>query len=200
MTPHDKYLQDIRDRVAAKRAARAASAVANAAKRAERLAAVRTCQICERQILANTGLIAHHGYQRPDRGSGWQTASCFGARYRPYEVACDALPPAIKSLAAYIEGQEAALAKWFAQPPAGIEWRPDSDYDRRFPCTVLRPMAFDPAKDPAAYRERSYESLYFGRKHRIEQNIKYGKSDHARLVKRLAAWKAPEPAPKNKSA
>ena len=43
-----------------------------------------TCQICDRAIKANTGVIAHHGYQRP--GEGWQTASCPGARALPYEV------------------------------------------------------------------------------------------------------------------
>jgi hypothetical protein len=47
------------------------------------------CQICARPIKANTGRIALHGYQRP--GHGWQTASCYGARCQPYEVANDAL-------------------------------------------------------------------------------------------------------------
>ncbi|MBB4377225.1 hypothetical protein [Bradyrhizobium sp. SBR1B] len=43
-----------------------------------------TCQCCARPILANTGTIAHHGYERP--GDGWQTASCFGAKELPFEV------------------------------------------------------------------------------------------------------------------
>lgn len=43
-----------------------------------------TCQCCARQILANTGTIAHHGYERP--GDGWQTASCYGAKELPFEV------------------------------------------------------------------------------------------------------------------
>jgi hypothetical protein len=47
------------------------------------------CQICGRLIQAKNGRIAHHGYQRP--GHGWQTASCPGAKYRPYEVACERL-------------------------------------------------------------------------------------------------------------
>jgi hypothetical protein len=45
-----------------------------------------TCQICARPILAKTGKIAHHGYTRPIYRSGWQTASCYGARKLPYEV------------------------------------------------------------------------------------------------------------------
>jgi hypothetical protein len=44
------------------------------------------CQCCGRAILANLGSIAHHGYERPDLGSGWQTASCHGAKRAPFEV------------------------------------------------------------------------------------------------------------------
>lgn len=54
-----------------------------------------TCQICGRPILANTGKIAHHGYERP--GYGWQTASCQGAGHRPFEASRD-------ELGRYIEG------------------------------------------------------------------------------------------------
>ncbi len=43
-----------------------------------------TCQCCNRRIFAETGMIAHHGYERP--GQGWQTASCYGARHLPFEV------------------------------------------------------------------------------------------------------------------
>lgn len=50
-----------------------------------------TCQICAREIKANTGLIAHHGYQRPWHGSGIQTRSCMGARHLPYEKDCTVL-------------------------------------------------------------------------------------------------------------
>jgi hypothetical protein len=55
-----------------------------AAKEAERAAHTMTCQCCERQIFAETGVIAHHGYERPS--IGWQTASCMGARYQPFEA------------------------------------------------------------------------------------------------------------------
>lgn len=51
---------------------------------AERDAKAMTCQCCARKILAETGEIAHHGYQRP--GAGWQTASCYGAKALPFEV------------------------------------------------------------------------------------------------------------------
>jgi len=54
------------------------------------------CQICGRPIQGKTGVLAHHGYTRPQYGSGWQTESCFGARALPYEVSADLLPTAIE--------------------------------------------------------------------------------------------------------
>jgi hypothetical protein len=57
---------------------------ANTAHRAAKAAKAMTCQCCVRQIFAETGTIAHHGYERP--GYGYQTASCMGARYLPFEV------------------------------------------------------------------------------------------------------------------
>lgn len=55
----------------------------------ERDANAMTCQICARPILANTGVIAQHGYQRP--GDGTQTRSCPGARNYPFEASCERL-------------------------------------------------------------------------------------------------------------
>lgn len=65
------------------------------------------CQICERAIKANTGKIAHHGYTRP--GTGWQTASCMGARHLPYEVSCDVIPLAIDQIGSWIATLEKRL-------------------------------------------------------------------------------------------
>lgn len=73
-----------------------AQAVANAAKKTEKNKAQMTCQCCGRKHLANTGTIAHHGYQRP--GGGWQTASCSGAKCLPFEVSRDRLGMLITSL------------------------------------------------------------------------------------------------------
>ena len=58
------------------------------------------CQICEREIKASKGLIAHHGYQRP--GDGWQTDSCMGARQLPYEESRDIIPKAIQQINNFI--------------------------------------------------------------------------------------------------
>lgn len=67
-----------------------------AAEKARRDAAAMTCQICGRKILAETGVIAHHGYQRP--GDGFQSASCFGAREKPFEADRDRLAQWIDGL------------------------------------------------------------------------------------------------------
>lgn len=64
--------------------------------RDERAALAMTCQCCARDILAETGVIAHHGYERP--GGGYQTNSCFGARYLPFEVDREVLGDLIEIL------------------------------------------------------------------------------------------------------
>jgi hypothetical protein len=65
---------------------------------AERAGHEMTCQCCGRGIFANGGKIAHHGYQRP--GDGWQTASCAGATYLPFEVSRERLGHLIDHLIA----------------------------------------------------------------------------------------------------
>lgn len=61
-----------------------------------------TCQCCGRKYLAKVGTVAHHGYQRP--GDGWQTASCGGAKYLPFEVSRVRLGEVIVSLKAQRDG------------------------------------------------------------------------------------------------
>jgi hypothetical protein len=68
----------------------------NAQAKIRREAASMTCQCCWRKFLANTGKMAHHGYQRP--GDGWQTASCYGARHLPFEADRDTLGDMILAL------------------------------------------------------------------------------------------------------
>ncbi|AFU86719.1 hypothetical protein D869_gp195 [Caulobacter phage CcrRogue] len=65
----------------------------------EREGKERTCQICGRGILAEGGIIAHHGYTRPYEG--WQTASCSGAREVPFELSRDELGKEIAALKAW---------------------------------------------------------------------------------------------------
>lgn len=71
-------------------------------ERDERDAKAMTCQCCARKILAETGVIAHHGYERP-AGWGYQTASCEGAKELPFEVSRDALLRMLQRMEAYAE-------------------------------------------------------------------------------------------------
>lgn len=93
----------------------------NAKRKAERDAAAMTCQCCARPILANTGTIAHHGYERP--GSGWQTASCMGAKCAPFEVSRERLGYMIERIKEMIAGHEAHIdAIEHEREPVPFEW------------------------------------------------------------------------------
>lgn len=86
----------------------AARAAANKKAKTKALAKTMTCQCCGRAIFAETGVIAHHGYERP--GSGWQTASCYGARHVPFEVARDTLGLMLDHMRAQLARNEAYRA------------------------------------------------------------------------------------------
>jgi hypothetical protein len=194
---------------------------ANAARKVADAATARHCQICDRLIQANTGLIAHHGYQRPSQG--WQTASCMGARYRPYEVACDALPPAITAVTNHIDRMEKALAEWQANPPQAIqcERARTNRYDAwdKYSVTwsVLKPADFDKAaplpreKNQAEWDSHpqprsnygvrecdavNYAHMYASRVAEIIANIKDSRETLAYFTKRLADWKPQTEEPK----
>lgn len=100
--------------VALRNAVKAAALVAKApskkaVKEAARIAVAKTCQICGRPILAETGLIAHHGYRRP--GDGFQTASCYGARELPFEVSRDCLGRYLSTIRKQLANMQEARAK-----------------------------------------------------------------------------------------
>lgn len=76
------------------------------------------CQICARDIKANTGLIAHHGYQRP--GYGWQSASCDGAKQLPYEVSRDFIPVVIARYKLYEQMRNDAADEMLRSPAEQI--------------------------------------------------------------------------------
>jgi len=148
-----------------------------------------TCQICERIIKSKTGVIAHHGYTRPDRGSGWQTASCWGARHLPYEKSCDQIQPCIDHINQYIKNQQELNKELIENPPEKIgESYISTMRERKY---YDRPEGFDGAKnvedDEQLYQTYQYEhkSLWKGHKYQI----KTSKEDVVRLTKRLANWK-----------
>lgn len=152
-----------------------------------------TCQICGRAILARTGVIAHHGYRRP---LGWhaQTASCFGARFVPYEAGHDALDryvPIIEDLLARTITRRADL---IANPPATVEIKlkrmgyPTGEVE-----VFERPAGFDPvaASNQGSYRPRTYAGWFTAEANRLRNEIAGLTAELAYLRDRRAAWRAP---------
>jgi len=149
-----------------------------------------TCQICGREIQAKKGLIAHHGYKRPQRGSGWQTSSCLGARYEPYEKSNKRIGEVIPILTNYVRNNEAKLKELEENPPAilTVTKRQYGLYRKPEYIDVPRPENF--TKDtPRDYTPYSYASAYHNERHDLQQNIKYTKEDIANLQKRYDNWR-----------
>jgi len=146
-----------------------------------------TCQVCGRAIKAKSGIIAHHGYKRPY--DGWQTASCPGARYAPYEVSCDRLREIVEEVRNFIASQEKALANFLATPPQTItvlEHR--SAWGDGEKVTYEKP---EPFKQESYRRSipRTYENAYSNRKYNYEQTIRAAKTDLSIMERRLNEWK-----------
>jgi hypothetical protein len=148
-----------------------------------------TCQICARPIKSASGLIAHHGYRRPHYRSGWQTASCHGARSLPYEESCDLLPPYIKGIEDFVAREEAALAEMLANPPASFTVVEKNRQGVEVRNVVDRPADFK--IDEAYYLHRSYGSIFDSNRREFQFNIRSGKDELSRLRDRLAAWVPP---------
>lgn len=169
------------------------------------------CQICGRAIrtvagygstgatetdmaAGRTDRIAHHGYQRPYK-QGWQTGSCFGARWRPYEVACDALPPAIKGVENYIANQQTGLAKFMLEPPAKLQYDKSRGSFRGKPEVVDVPkpegFVFDENKKSHQMTMHAYEYLYLDQRSGYLSRIKFAEMDLVAMQKRLSDWVAP---------
>jgi hypothetical protein len=145
-----------------------------------------TCQICESGIKANTGVIAHHGYQRP--GQGWQTSSCFGARHVPYETGCDALPPAIERCSNFIEAQKKHLEDFTHNPPATLTryGRGLGHKDEVFE----RPEGYVYNEQHGSFNyNEKYALQHHNAIYHIKKNIEHAERDLPRLEKRLADWK-----------
>lgn len=109
---------------------------ANLAHKQAREAAAMTCQCCGRKYLANTGVIAHHAFERP--GTGWQTPSCMGARELPFEVSRDQLG----LLLVYLREHEKHMVEWrkaVADETSAIALT-YTDYDAPYQRGVDRPV------------------------------------------------------------
>lgn len=121
---------------------------------------VTTCQVCARPIRAAAGLIAHHGYQRPYRHSGWQTSSCPGARYVPWEEGHDGLDAWVDRLEEMLTNAREGLRTWLEDPPAAMVWmRPRPGYRVSEPVDVPKPEGWV-FEGKVSYPHRGYAHLY----------------------------------------
>ena len=145
-----------------------------------------TCQVCGREIKASTGLIAHHGYTRPYEG--WQTSSCAGARYVPYEISCERLKEVTEGVKSWITNQEIALEDFLATPPQTI-----TVMERRSSWGKGEEVVYEKPEDfnPNSYKSsipRTYENVYSNKKYDREQALKMSKYDLSNMERRIEEW------------
>ena len=160
-----------------------------------------TCQICERIIKTKRGktfhgagmevgwddYIANHGYTRPWK-QGWQSASCFGAKWRPYEVACDALPIAIERCEQFIASQKAHLEDFTKNPPetltrfARYHGQKDEVFERP------EGYVYNPEHGSFGHTEQ-YALQHHNAIYQIRKSIEHAEWELPKLQKRMAAWK-----------
>lgn len=158
-----------------------------------------TCQCCGRGIFAERGKIAHHGYERPS-GEGYQTASCMGALYPPFEVSRTRLGAMIRGLTANRDGQIEDREKVVREERGiGVEWLDYSKRDSRGrPGLPTREYAarLNFAELTAGAKKRlehrgikTWEDLKRNEIERIEDKIKYLNERIAYEQKRFDGWK-----------
>lgn len=123
-----------------------------------------TCQICAREIKAKSGIIAHHGYTRPEHG--WQTSSCIGARNLSYEKSRDIIPKAIGIIRNFIGLKQAEIK---------------SVKENSTPVHFLRNII---SSDSPQYKIRQGEYIS-----KLEYGIKSASREIERLQKRYDDWK-----------
>ena len=127
------------------------------------------CQICGREIKDKLGVIAHHGYTRPEQG--WQTNSCMGARNLSYEKSRDVIPQAIKSVQLFIESKKHLIE----QVKTGKVAVP----------SILGKNLIEPIDKFYSIRQNEYLT-------KLEYEIKSAVREIERLQKRYDDWKLVE--------
>lgn len=142
-----------------------------------------TCQICGRTIKVNQrGGISHHGYKRP--GPGWQTASCRGANYLPYEQSRNRIPGVVSEVQDFVKIREAQLKALIETPPATLT----TDSFLGGLIELRRPENFNPASYYSGI-PRTYENEYGNRVRAARADIKGSNEQIAFLRRRFFGWK-----------
>lgn len=153
------------------------------------------CQICAREIKAKTGTIAHHGYQRP--GFGWQTESCMGAKYLPYEESRDRIPAVLDAYKEIYKRIEAEHQDYLKNPPATITHRYISPYtgrhEEQYDKVYERPEGFTAEEslkiEKPSFYDQPYEKEFNFQVWQMERNVRDIKETRDWLQKRYDEWK-----------
>jgi len=149
------------------------------------------CQVCGRQIESQKGVIAHHGYKRP--GDGWQTASCLGARYLPYQESCNRLIEVAQIVREYIVRQQQELADFLINPPQTLSvFINKSAYQQGKEIVCQRPEDLD--INSYGYKvssgmPRTYEYAHSDIKRNYERVIRFAQEDVVIMEQRIVNWK-----------
>lgn len=154
-------------------------------RRQEKERTQKHCQVCGRQIEANTGVIAHHGYTRP--GGGWQTESCVGARHKPYEESWLVLPEVISQVEEYLKGQQTYLKTLNKNPPVGFWCIEQQQFGRNF--TEKCNVQFTIWKGNGELPNYEWKAKLKREISKAEYEIKAAKQQITHFTKRLKAWK-----------
>lgn len=162
----------------AEHAERQAAKAARQAMRAE-------CQICA-GIFATTrrgGVLVTHGFSvhgKAGRFGGWRTGDCPGVGHLPYALACDALPPAIRSAVAFAKAREAQALELSTGTPT-LAGR-----------VVLNTRTGRHEKRPDITPDRpDYESHRAARVNGLRGEAAEARATAKALEARLDAWRAP---------
>lgn len=147
------------------------------------------CQICGREIKAAKGVIAHHGYQRP--GGGWQTASCAGARYLPYEISSDRLPVIIAKVSEYLDRMRTEHKNWIANPPATLTVQVYRGLGPNKMVDTVKPEGFVAVEGGWGSIPDTYENGFYTIEHEQRRNIRATIADLNFMQARLEGWVAP---------
>lgn len=178
-----------------KRGQAGAPAAPKSAEQLAREAAVMTCQCCGKGFLANTGTMAHHGYQRP--GQGWQTASCPGAKFLPFEASSARLALLIEELGAWKARQIEYAARLEAETESvSLSYRVGKSWEKQRLVTFeLTRETFEAKKAEHAgyFRSRPYGFEFFKAEaiQSVQSQIKGVEMEIAAQQERLAAWPGP---------
>lgn len=129
------------------------------------------------------GRIAHHGYMRPWQ-QHYQTGSCLGAKFLPYEHSSDRIPYVIDLYKGDVESLTKKIDQMVTSPPDKIIRRRSIDKSIEY----TRPADFKVPAETECGRG-GYHGAFQSDRWEYRHNLNDATRALATLEKRLADWK-----------